>query len=200
MFTEKVFLNDNPILPNVEKTNDKEDSSKTIKYTVKRGNTLSKIALKYRTTIGEIARINNLKNINLIFPGQILKIPTNSTVQGNETRATGKIIYTVKPGDTLEKIALKYGITVKQIVSLNKIQNSNLIFPGEKLRITSISMTNLSQNQVLNKPSIKILYTVRRGDTLSKIASRFGTTVEILAKLNNIQNSNLIFVGQRITI
>lgn len=187
-------------MPEIERPNGEEDSSRTIEYTVQRGNTLSGIALRYGTTVREIASINNIKNINLIFPGQILKIPTNSTVQGNETRATGKIIYTVKVGDTLSQIALRYGVTVNQIVALNNIKNPNLIYPGEKLRITSISMTNSSQNQVLNKPTTQTVYVVQRGDTLSGIALRFGTTVQNLVRLNNIQNPNLIFVGQRIII
>ncbi len=200
LFTEEIFLDNTENIPETQRPTNEEDSSKTIEYTVQRGNTLSGIALMYGTTVGEIASINNIRNVNLIFPGQILKIPTNSTVQGNETRATGKIIYTVKPGDTLSGIALRYGVTVSQIVSLNNIRNPNLIFPGEKLRITSISMTNSNQNQSLNKPTTQRVYIVQRGDTLSGIALRFGTTVQNLVNLNNIQNPNLIFVGQRIII
>lgn len=200
LFTEEIFLDNIENIPETQRPTNEEDSSRTIEYTVQRGNTLSGIALRYGTTVGEIASINNIRNVNLIFPGQILKIPTNSTVQGNETRATGKIIYTVKPGDTLSGIALRYGVTVNQIVSLNNIRNPNLIFPGEKLRITSISMTNSGQNQSLNKPTTQRIYIVQRGDTLSGIALRFGTTVQNLVNLNNIQNPNLIFVGQRIVI
>lgn len=200
LFTEEIFLDNTESIPENDRPTNEEDSSKTIEYTVQRGNTLSGIASRYGTTVGEIARINNIRNVNLIFPGQILRIPTNSTVQGNETRATGKIIYTVKPGDTLSEIALRYGVTVNQIVSLNNIRNPNLIFPGEKLRITSISMPNSNQNQELNKPTTQRVYIVQRGDTLSGIALRFGTTVQNLVNLNNIQNPNLIFVGQRIII
>ncbi len=93
-----------------------------------------------------------------------------------------------------------YGVTVNQIVSLNNISNPNLIFPGEKLRITAISSPNSSQSQTVTAPSTQRTYIVQRGDTLSGIALRFGTTVQNLVRLNNIQNANLIFVGQKLLV
>lgn len=200
LFTADIFLDNNNALPNIENQNGEGFSSSTIEYTVQRGNTLSQIASIYGTTIQEIASINGITNVNLIFPGQILKIPTNSTVNGNETRATGKIIYTVQRGNTLSQIAQRYGVTVNQIVTLNNISNPNLIFPGEKLRITAISSPTSSQSQTVTAPSTQRTYIVQRGDTLSGIALRFGTTVENLVRLNNIQNANLIFVGQTLQI
>ena len=200
LYSEEIFLEDNQNLPNVERPDNGKISSETIEYIVQRGDTLSQIASRYRITVREIAQINNIQNVNLIFPGQILKIPTNSVIQGNEIRATGKIIYTVQRGDTLSSIALKYGVTVNQIVELNNIRNPNLIYVGEKLRITSISSTNSSQNQNINKPTTQVVYIVKNGDTLSRIALRFDTTVQNLVILNNIQNPNLIYVGQKIII
>ena len=72
---------------------------------------------------------------SMIMSGQILRIVTNTKVEGNETMGTGSIIYTVKRGDTLSKIAVMYGVTVNQIVDLNNIQNPNLIYPGQVLWI-----------------------------------------------------------------
>lgn len=167
---------------------------------MQRGNTLSQIALQYGTTVSELASINNISNPNLIFVGEVLRIITNSNIRGNEIRGTGKIIYTVQRGNTLSQIAQKYGVTVEQIVSLNNIANPNLIFPGEKLRITSIEQTNSSQNQTVTNPSVNQTYVVQRGDTLSRIALRFGTTVQKLVNLNDIRNPNLIFVGQVLKI
>lgn len=196
LFTKDIFLNDNTNLPNVDTNNEGENiNTNKIEYTVQRGNTLSGIARRFGTTVREIANINNIANPNLIFPGEKLIIPTNSTINGSETRATGKIIYTVRAGNTLSGIAQRYGVTVKQIVELNNINNPNLIFPGEKLRITSISSPNSSQKDVLNNS-----YVVKRGDTLSEIALRFGTTVNNLVRINNIPNPNLIYVGQIIKI
>ena len=130
----------------------------------------------------------------MIFPGQVLRILTNSTINGSETRGTGSIIYTVQRGNTLSQIAQSYGVTVSSIVEINDIQNPNLIFPGEKLRITD------SDSQELNPVLQNNFYVVQRGDTLSQIAQRYGVTVRFLVSLNGIRNPNLIFPGQIIKI
>ena len=95
-------------------------------YTVKQGDTLSAIATKYNTTVGAIAGANDIKNVNLIYSGQVLKIPDKEAV----TRS-----YTVKKGDTLSGIAKKYNTTVNAIANANSIKNVNLIYPGQVLTI-----------------------------------------------------------------
>lgn len=190
-FSEEIFLDETSEVPATENPTG-TINTETITYTVQRGDTLWAIARRYGTTVGEIAEINNISNPNLIYPGQELRIPTNSTTEGEETRGTGDIIYTVQRGDTLSKIAREYNVTVAHIVELNDITNPNLIYPGEKLRITESDVTNLSPIPKNNYST----YTVRRGDTLYGIARRFGISVNYLVSANNIQNPNLIFPGQ----
>ena len=190
-FSEEIFLDETSEVPVIENPTG-TINTETITYTVQRGDTLWAIARRYGTTSGEITEINNISNPNLIYPGQELRIPTNSTTEGEETRGTGDIIYTVQRGDTLSKIAREYNVTVAHIVELNDITNPNLIYPGEKLRITESDVTNLSPIPKNNYST----YTVRRGDTLSGIARRFGVSVNYLVTANNIQNPNLIFPGQ----
>ena len=103
-------------------------------------------------------------------------------------------MYIVKRGDTLSAIAQKYNTTVNEIVALNNIQNSNLIFVGQKLIINTIN------KEYTNTMGKKIIYRIQRGDTLSRIAKRYGTTVSNLVNLNNIQNPNLIFAGTNIIV
>ena len=188
-FSEEIFLDETSEVPVIENPTG-TINTETITYTVQRGDTLWAIARRYGTTSGEITEINNISNPNLIYPGQELRIPTNSTTEGEETRGTGDIIYTVQRGDTLSKIAREYNVTVAHIVELNDITNPNLIYPGEKLRITESDVTNLSPIPKNNYST----YTVRRGDTLSGIARRFGVSVNYLVTANNIQNPNLIFL------
>ena len=190
-FSEEIFLDETSEVPVIENPTG-TINTETITYTVQRGDALWAIARRYGTTVGEIAEINNISNPNLIYPGQELRITTNSTTEGEETRGTGDIIYTVQRGDTLSKIAREYNVTVAHIVELNDITNPNLIYPGEKLRITESDVTNLSPIPKNNYST----YTVRRGDTLSGIARRFGVSVNYLVTANNIQNPNLIFPGQ----
>ena len=197
IYTKEIFLDESSEIPTVENPNDEEINTQSMFYTVKRGDTLAQIARNFGTTVQELASINNISNPNLIFPGQVLRILTNSTVNGSETRATGSITYTVRRGNTLSQIARAYGVTVSHIVELNNIQNPNLIYPGQKLRITDSTNTTLNLvNQTGNYSS----YTVRRGDSLWRIARRYGVSVNYLASINNIQNPNLIYPGQVLRI
>jgi len=102
-------------------------SSSTVTYTVKPGDTLYKIAATYGTTVSAIVAANNIPNPNLIYPGQVFVIPAATP--------TATIRYTVVPGDTLYRIALKYSTTVSAIVLANNIANPNLIYPGQVLII-----------------------------------------------------------------
>ena len=98
------------------------------RYIVKSGDTLSGIASKYGTTYQELARINNIANPNVIYPGQVIKI-NGGTVEK---------IYTVKSGDTLSGIANKYGTTWQNIYNNNRDiigSNPNLIKPGQILKV-----------------------------------------------------------------
>jgi LysM repeat protein len=97
------------------------------------------------------------------------------------------ITHRVRFGETLSWIAWRYGVTVQQIVDANNIPNRHRIFAGQTLRIP-VERQDFFE------------YTVQRGDTLTSIAHRFGTTVWEIARLNGIWNVNLIFVGQRLLI
>ena len=106
------------------------NQSEEIIYIVKKGDYLGKIAKEYNTTVQEIARINNISNVNLIYPGQRLIIKTES--MGTEL---GHTCYKVVRGDTLYSIARRYNTTIANIVMLNRIQNPNLIYPGQCLKL-----------------------------------------------------------------
>lgn len=103
-----------------------EEPVRTETYTVKEGDNLSSIAARFGTTWQELARINNINDPSLIYPGQVLKLPDG---------ASDTINYVVKDGDTLSFIAAKYGTTWQAIASLNGLTNPNFIYPGQQLRI-----------------------------------------------------------------
>lgn len=193
LYTENIFLSDTSEVPNNENPNG-TINTETISYTVQSGDTLSSIASRYGTTVQELVDMNGLSNPNLIYPGEVLRIATNSTVHGSETRGTGSIIYTVQRGNTLSQIASTYGVSVSHIVEINNIANPNLIYPGQKLRITESTNTNL--NPVIQNN----FYTVQTGDTLSGIARRYGISTQYLVRLNGIRNPNLIYPGQMLKV
>lgn len=96
-------------------------------------------------------------------------------------------VYTVEKGDTLSGIATKFGTTVNELSKINKIKNPNLILEGQVLKVPV-------------KTEKVEYYIVKKGDALTKIAKKYGTTVQNLVKLNNIKNPDLIRVGQKLRV
>ena len=179
-FSKEIFIVD------LESSENDSTDKKIINYIVKKGDTLSGIAKIYHTTVNNIAILNNIQNVNLIYPGQVLEIIVNSSNQGTVQR----IDYIIKRGDTLSEIALRYGVSIQNIVSWNNINNPNLIYAGNTLILYANS----------NNGSNGAQYTVRRGDTLSEIALKYNTTVKRLVEMNGIKNPNLIYPGQVLVI
>ena len=170
-------------------------------HVVQRGETLSTIAARYGTTAQAIARANGLRNQNYIYVGQRLTIPGGGGGGGN-TAAGGS--YTVRPGDSLSAIALRYGTTVAALKKANGLSGS-VIYVGQRLVIPggggSAKSGGSSQASGGGQSSSGgQTYTVRRGDTLASIASRYGTTAQAIAKANGLANPNTIYVGQRLRI
>lgn len=96
--------------------------------------------------------------------------------------------YTVRSGDTLSSIASKFGTSYQSLASLNGIANPNLIYVGQVLRVNGSASAG------------SVYYTVRVGDNLSAIASRYGTSYQSIAALNGLVNPNLIYAGQTLKI
>ena len=173
-------------------------------YTVQSGDTLSGIALKFSTTSSKLAQLNSISNPNLIYVGQRLLVnqssSSNSSSSSQSSSATtnteaSAASYTVKSGDTLSGIASQYNTTVNQIVSLNQLSNPNLIYVGQVLKLKNSQAANSSSSSSSAATTVGT-YTVKAGDTLSAIASRYSTSSSTLASLNSLSNPNLIYVGQ----
>jgi LysM repeat protein/GH25 family lysozyme M1 (1,4-beta-N-acetylmuramidase) len=105
---------------------------KTSTYIVQPGDSLSKIASKYGTTISTLASLNGIKNPNFIRTGQVLKLSGSAIVTSSASKA---VYYTVKPGDVVSVIAMRYGSTSAQIKSWNKLNAKYVIYPNQKLRV-----------------------------------------------------------------
>ncbi len=108
---------------------------------VRKGETLSTIAAHYRTSVSAIARLNGLRSVHFIKPGQRLKIPGRggavpSPAAGGrsaDSDAGGRIAYTVRAGDTLYSIAKSHAMNLEEFLSLNRLEGAPRIFPGQKL-------------------------------------------------------------------
>jgi N-acetylmuramoyl-L-alanine amidase len=95
-------------------------------YTVKKGDTLSEIAQKYGTTVSKLVSLNHIKDPDKIYVGQKIKLPSSGS---------SKKYHTVRKGDTVSELAVKYGSTIAQIKSWNKLKDVNKIYVGQKLRV-----------------------------------------------------------------
>ncbi|WP_461829997.1 LysM peptidoglycan-binding domain-containing protein [Aquifex sp.] len=197
-------------------------SSDYILYKVRKGDTLIKIAKKFRVSVSEIKRANNLKSSRL-YAGQVIKIPIPKEIvkERRKTRVKYKI-YRVKRGDTLIGIAKKFNVSVSELKRVNRLKGSR-IYVGQKLKIpvrvtytqdtkpprererytpgkeVSKSSGGRVCYKVYHKKKIYIRYRVRRGDSLIKIARKFGVSVRTIKRLNGLK-SNRIYVGQRLKI
>lgn len=109
--------------------NKKPSNSKAKVYTVKKGDTLSAIAVKYGVTVKQLQSLNGIKDKNQIYAGQKIKLP------GTATASPAKKYHTVKSGDTVSELSVKYKTTTAKIKQLNGLKDVNKIFIGQKLRV-----------------------------------------------------------------
>lgn len=108
--------------------------------------------------------------------------------------------YRVRQGDTLEKIARRNGTTVKHLCQLNGISQNKVLHPGDRLKVSGSVQQNSSKGSSTGQASQATTYTVRKGDTLGKIAQRHGTSVKRLCQLNGISENSTIRVGQKLKV
>ena len=117
--------------------------------------------------------------------------------------------YTVVSGDTLFRIALRFGTTVDALAQANNITNTGIIYVGQQLTLPSGSApvataTPTTTSNATPAPTATAgstaTHTVQRGETLGSIARQYGTTFTAIATANNLANPNLIYVGQQLTI
>ena len=112
--------------------------------------------------------------------------------------------YVVLPGDTLGRIAARYHTSVRTLMTLNRIVNPEIIYPGQHLALPAV--TGESQPQMApaqntaTTPQTTQSHVVIVGETLAQIAARYGTNVQALAAVNNIANPSLIYAGQVLNI
>lgn len=114
--------------PEPEVNNEEVSDENPNTYVVQSGDTLSGIADRFNTSVESLVELNNIEDPNLIYSGQELKLSSDSD-NNNE------IYYAVLPGDTLSGIADRYGTTYQEIAEMNGIDNPNLIYPGQYLRV-----------------------------------------------------------------
>jgi len=164
-----------------------------VTHYVRRGETVSGIASRYRTSVSSITQANRLGRNYLIRPGQRLKVPTRygssySTTQTRQlTKEGDNLAYTVKRGDTLYHIAQSFTTSVQDIKRRNNLR-SNTLQVGQKLVIHAANAEGST------------FYTVKSGDTPFKIAQRFGMNMNVLLSMNGLTTRSKIYPGQKLRV
>lgn len=150
-------------------------------YKVRRGDSLSRIAVRYGTSISHIKRLNNLRR-NRIYIGQRLKV--SGSLRGRSVaHSSSKYSYhRVRRGENLSLIARRYGMSIRHLKRINRMRSSKILI-GQRLKV---------------KSSGKV-YTVRRGDNLYRIARKYGLSVNKIVQVNSL-NSKTIHPNQKIIL
>ncbi len=164
-----------------------------VTHRVRSGQTLSAISKKYRVSVSKIKRANHrIGRRNIIYPGQKLKIPLRGSWQPatriatSPKKSTTPVTHNVRQGDTLWRLAKKYGTTVKAIQKTNNLSTTRLSI-GQKLKIPA------------NGQGLKT-YRVSKGDWPGKIAKAHGMRLSRFLKINGINTRSKIFPGQILVV
>lgn len=173
----------------------------SVDYTVKRGDTLKAIAREHEVSLTELIELNGLDNPDLIYPGQVLLIPGVDDLEPD-------IVHVVVRGDTLSRIASRYGSTISQLVEANSIDDPDLIWVGQKIIIPGTGTAGAepapspgSEGEPETADTATRTgrhHVVQRGENLASIAAQYpGTTAEQIAGSNGIIDG-VIYAGTRL--
>ena len=179
--------------PSKPSKNTKEETPET--YTVKSGDSLGNIANRHHLQLDYLAALNGLSRNSSVRVGQRLKLtgdmPTVETAKvdtksSSKTVAAGKNTerYTVKSGESLNSIASRAGISVRELAEMNALKAS----------------ANLQRGQNIVIPKTVVEYKVKRGDTLIGLASKYGLETNLLAELNDLTPSTQLRIGDVIKV
>lgn len=190
----------------------KPDRQAAFGYRVRRGDTLGGIARRFGSSVAELQRANRLPRADRIYIGQRLRIPQRGAgrsapapvqraaleapgapapassgpeVASSAGQAVKETVHVVRRGETLHRIAKKYGASVKVLTAANNLRRPDLIHAGQRL--------------VIPADGKDVLYRVRQGDTLSQLARTFRTSAARIREANGLRG-NLIVVGQTLRI
>jgi LysM repeat protein len=180
-------------------------------YKVIKGDTLWGIARKHSLSLNELLSSNpNLTKNSRLKIGQEIMIGSGSEMTIKKTQGedvstapivAGSSVYTVKPGDSLTKIARMNSIALSTLMIANNLNGGSIIKPGQVLTIPPID-SQFNNDSVVNQSSLAggVKHKVSKGENLSRIAIRYGTTVKQIMDLNNITDAGKIRIGQILII
>jgi len=183
-------------------------------YVVQPGDTLFRIALRHGVSVDAIVAANNLPSRSKVYAGQTLIIPTTSVAAQPAAPAAPlptSSVHIVAPGETLNMIARRYGVTLSALLDANNIPDPNRLLVGQRVVIPGAAASAPTDTDPLvavnplaatpEAPAAQVrTHVVKRGEGLARIAARYGISWQALANFNNISNPDLIYAGMVLRI
>ena len=171
-------------------------------HVVHLGDSLAAIAKAYSVSVTELAQDNGIANPNIIFVGQRLVIPGSAAAAERSAANPNSLpassgYYTVQRGDTLAQIAKDNGMGVNDLLRLNGLTNANLIWVGQKLRVSARVAAIQPEKQ--DKPKVaNTIHIVQAEETLEQIALDNNISVHDLMLANGLPNAGFVWAGQKL--
>ena len=207
-------------------------------YTVVKGDTVSGIAKRYGLSTASVLSRNGLSATTTIYPGQVLRLTdaakasTPVAATPIATSTTTPSSYVIARGDTVGRIAARFGVTTQAVLNANGLAWSSIIYPGQKLTIpttapvlaaTPVSSVTPSAPPAVAPPAatpaapvapvattpapaapapaaVNGSYVIQSGDNLSKIATKFGVSLQAILTANGLSLTSIIYTGRTLVI
>jgi len=167
-------------------------------HTVRAGETIIAIAIRYGVTVDALVEANGLASSDLIGIGQELVIPEESDATPTPTSISpDQPTHRIRAGETIISIAIRYGVTVDAIVEANRLASSDLIGVGQELVIPDKPEATPTSTPAF--PGQRT-HRIRAGETIISIAIRYGVTADALVEANGLASSDFIRMGQELVI
>lgn len=183
------------------------------RHSVRRGDTLGGIASRYGVSLRELLKANGLSSRSIIRPGQTVLVPRPSGGGGGGgdwaeaapvSRGDGTPVHRVRRGEALERIAREHGVSVGDLVRWNGLERPDRIRAGQELvladPVAPVASTSASRTPRSAAVDGEAWHVVVRGETAGGIATRYGTSLSELQRLNGLDGRARIYPGQRLRL
>ncbi len=179
------------------------------RHKIAAGDNLRSLARKYRIRVDDIISLNKIKNPRALQIGTDLILPLREGFTrlpidelADDYQRSRRQLYTVRAGDSLWKISQRFGVTQKQLRVWNRLGWSNILRPGQVLAVSKRGRKKVVRKRTARYkgPSKKMVYQVRRGDTLWGIGRQFDVATENIRLWNDLTRNHVLRPGQKLTL